>query len=128
MWSSFIGLLDQYHSKRRRCIKEIGKGQCGTVYTEAAIHEVFKINNPGKLDQLWNDCRMHKQVEEAFQQTPLELRGNINLPRILAWLTPSNCSILSDWHEMFPEAAQPDYALVSSRIDPIPEEMVYTLL
>ncbi len=128
MWSSFIEMVDRYYLKRRRCVKEIGRGQCGTVYTEAAIHEVFKVNNPGKLDQLWNDCCMHKQVEEAFQQTTFELRENINLPRILAWHTPSSGSTLPAWRETFPEAAQPEYGLVSSRIDPIPDKMVYTLV
>ncbi|KAK4947620.1 hypothetical protein LTR10_013566 [Elasticomyces elasticus] len=99
-------------------LKVIGKGQCGQIWTRVGSGLVIKTNNPGKEDQLWNDCCMHQVIEEAIRMT--NLHRVIRNPQFGYWAR------LTDgfWDDV-PEDIKPDieyrYGLVSSRIEPVTE-------
>ncbi len=98
--------------------KQIGKGKCGELW---AIGDwVLKVANVGKDTQLWNDCCMHRRVEEAFQQLPAALRKDISIPPWKNWVQPSRDQFWSDSTQWFPKGFQPRYGLLSTRIHPLP--------
>lgn len=107
-------------------LRQIGQGQCGTIWTLVGSRDVMKIPNPGKADQLWNDCCTHRMIEETLRTTPVDLRRDISIPQFCTWTqlifsNPTNEA----------RHKRPTYALVSSRIDPVTEslrrEVVITL-
>ncbi|KAL9105899.1 MAG: hypothetical protein Q9227_009010 [Pyrenula ochraceoflavens] len=110
--------------------QQLGKGQCGTVYALPDTDKVLKIMNPDKKDQLWNDCCMHKRIEEAFQQRPFELHKQqipIKIPQFGGWIPPVHVAF---WQECRGKSLSsegevevqllPTYGLISSRISPPP--------
>lgn len=111
---------DTHENNKLIAFRQIGKGQCGTVWALTGTTKVIKIPNEGKLDQLWNDCCTHKQIEEAFQQTLVALRKDINIPKFVEWIHPSNDLFWTGSRFMFPKDLQPTYGFVSSRIFPLP--------
>ena len=104
----------------QRGFKQIGSGQCGTVYALIGTTEVLKVPNPGKMDGLWNDAQMHKQVEEAFGRTSLELRQHINIPRFGQWVLPADTTFWNRYRKYFPQSFQPTHGIVSNRIFALP--------
>ncbi|KAE9963881.1 hypothetical protein BLS_008844 [Venturia inaequalis] len=104
----------------QQAFKDIGSGQCGTVYALVGTSEVLKICKPGKEDVLFVDCQMHVAIEEAFKAAPLHLHRNIALTSAGEWAQPDNAVFWSSYLEYFPQNFQPTYGLVSSRIFPLP--------
>ena len=108
------------HGGQSTC-KQIGQGQCGTVYTISGTDMVVKLpNGPEKYDELWRDCYIHKCVEEAFRNVPLALRGEINLPTIRAWVDPTTKPFWVDYTGAFGDG-ESSYGLLSDRIFPVPQ-------
>ena len=114
----FISQLSFPQSEQEDSHKQIGKGQCGTIW--AIRGSVLKVANPGKDVQLWNDCCKHKRVEEAFMEIPWDLRKSITIPRWENWVRPSRDYFWTDFHRFFPEDFEPTYGLLSTRINPLP--------
>ncbi|KAK5452141.1 hypothetical protein LTS15_007205 [Exophiala xenobiotica] len=106
-----------HENKELRVCKQVGKGQCGTVYALIRTTEVFKVPNPGKADQLYNDCLMHKAAEEAFLSCFFELRRDLNIPHCVRWVLPSDTLFWNEYSHHFP---QPTFGFMSSRILPLP--------
>jgi len=63
---------DTNHDK----LTQIGKGQCGTIYTLRGTSRVIKLpNGPYKVAELLLDGRLHAAVERAFRDV-----DSINVP------------------------------------------------
>ena len=118
--SSSFAINHLTHEERMQPnFKEIGSGECGTVYALMGTTEVLKVPNEGKIHDLWNDAQMHKQVDEAFGRASLKLRQHFNIPRYRQWVLPADRSFWNG-HRNFPKSFQPDHGLVSDRIFPLP--------
>jgi len=97
--------------------KEIGKGQCGTIYalTATAPTAVIKLPNASnKETELHNDDRIHLRVQKAFATVPSS-RWDINVPGLLGWVS-SNTEPFWANHA---GSLVPNYGLLSERIFPL---------
>ena len=100
--------------------EKIGEGQCGTVWALMGTKKVLKMPKANKGDQLWNDSVRHKRTEEAFQQTFVQLRKDINIPRYIQWIHPSNYAFWDENIGFLPKDTSKSHAFMSSRIFPVP--------
>ncbi|KAI4247267.1 MAG: hypothetical protein L6R40_001610 [Gallowayella cf. fulva] len=103
-----------------RAFEKIGEGQCGTIWSLTGLDLVLKVMKEDKTMQLWNDAEMHKRAEEAFQQVTIRLRQGIELPRYGQFINPSHDMFWKRNMKLFPTAIPETYALLSSRINPLP--------
>jgi hypothetical protein len=104
--SSNAAINQQAHEDlEQRIFNQIGSGQCGKVYALIGTTQGLKVPNQGKTEALWNDAQMHKQVEEAFGRTALELRQQINIPRFGQWVLP-RYNFLARVQKFFPAIIQ----------------------
>ncbi|KAK0259061.1 hypothetical protein LTS09_006350 [Friedmanniomyces endolithicus] len=106
---------------RLRLVRHIGQGQCGTVFALVGTGMVLKISNgPAKNDVLFQDCQIHKHVEEVFAAIPSAQRPDVSIPQFRSWINPLNEIF---WRDMPPNALSgfsKGYALLSERIFPLP--------
>ena len=117
---SYISITEAHVDTEKRTFKQIGSGQCGTVYALIGITEVLKVPNQGKTEALWNDAKMHVQVEEAFRRTLLERRQQINIPRFGQWVLSVDTAFWNGCKKYFPPSFQPTQGLLTSRIFALP--------
>lgn len=101
---------------------EIGRGQCGSVWSRVGNTKVLKIPNAHTdQDRLWVDACVHKQVQEAFEQAPSVYRQNICIPRMEKWVRPQDVRFWTEYNSFFPShAGTPNYGLLSERIFALP--------
>lgn len=100
---------------------QIGKGQCGTIFTLRDTEQVIKLpNTPAKLDELHRDICTHKRVRDAFLTLPSSLRRHVNIPKIGGWVSPSSTEVWQ-YARLFDAdgLTVPNYGLVSERIYPL---------
>ncbi|KAK7957264.1 uncharacterized protein PG986_006486 [Apiospora aurea] len=104
-----------------RAAREVGKGQCGTVYAMTGTQYVLKMPNDGKVNELFEDCCIHKEIEEAFSDLEISLRPEVNIPAFGEWIHPSNDQFWNSYLQYLPANTPKSYGLLSSRILPLPE-------
>jgi len=106
---------------RLRLVRHIGQGQCGTVFALVGTGMVLKISNgTAKNDVLFQDCQIHKHVEEVSAAIPSAQRPDVSIPQFRSWINPLNEIF---WRDMPPNALSgfsKGYALLSERIFPLP--------
>lgn len=105
--------------------RQIGKGQCGTIYTiryvtDNGIDEepsVLKLaNHEGKVEELKNDHEQHILVRKTYDGLPEDFRRNIDISRL-----QSDFGYTTN-------APSPRHAFTSSRILPVPRFILSTLV
>ncbi|KJY00575.1 hypothetical protein TI39_contig323g00044 [Zymoseptoria brevis] len=101
--------------------RHVGEGQCGIVYALQGTDFVLKIPKQGKADELFEDVKMHKTIEEAFESLRFRVRPDINIPRFGEWIHPSNQQFWKGHLSSFPPGTKETYGLLSARIFPLPE-------
>ena len=94
--------------------KQIGKGQCGTIWNLPGTNLVLKVANRGKEDGLKNDFSMHQKVEKAWRGTTAKCGSTVHLPRPQALKSPSDNVPWDDY------TSPPTYGLLSERIYALP--------
>ena len=101
--------------------REIGRGQCGTIWALGGVETAMKVpNSEANHGELWNDSRIHRVVQDAFQQTPTEFRSQVHVPAIQAWIQPSDPLWSENRQLLSITGLQPSYALLSEQIRPLP--------
>lgn len=112
------------NTELRNC-KNIGSGQCGTVFVFIGTNEVIKTpNGASKEDVLYQDARVHARGDEAFREAPLQLRRDIAVPQFRLWIQPKTYQWWDMRKDLFPpEHPTPSYGLVSERIFPLPRSV-----
>ncbi|CAD0112658.1 unnamed protein product [Aureobasidium uvarum] len=113
---------------------QIGKGQCGTIYTLHNPNQVTKTpNSTKKIPELQSDHISHEAVCGAFENAPEALSSKANVPKVHSFMSPpSDDDGLSYWirgsDEQIDLASNYNYGLLSERIfplrDPIPAALV----
>ncbi|KAH0846503.1 hypothetical protein AYO21_10144 [Fonsecaea monophora] len=98
--------------------KQVGKGQCGAVW--ALMDLVLKASNEVRRDQLWKDSCNHRRAEVAVQQAPWEFRPDINIPRWISLVQPSDGTFWSEFGGWFPQDFQPTCGVLSTRVHGLP--------
>ncbi|KAK1094131.1 hypothetical protein LTR48_000907 [Friedmanniomyces endolithicus] len=87
---------------RLRLVRHIGQGQCGTVFALVGTGMVLKISNgTAKNDVLFQDCQIHKHVEEVSAAIPSAQRPDVSIPQFRSWINPLNEIF---WRDMPPNA------------------------
>ena len=109
-------------------IRHIGEGQCGTVYSIAAPHNLqfaIKIAKTDKAEQLWQDYITHRDVEEIWASLPMSQRPDINIPQTVGWIQPACDEFWADYEhdDSSPPGFSRNYSLVSERIYPLPDPL-----
>ncbi|CAD0093690.1 unnamed protein product [Aureobasidium vineae] len=113
---------------------QIGKGQCGTIYTLHIPNQVNKTpNSTEKIPELESDFRSHKAVSEAFENAPQTLSSKANVPKADSFMSPpSGDDGLSYWthgaDEQIDLASNYNYGLLSERIFPLQDPIPTALL
>ncbi|KAI4724493.1 spermine/spermidine synthase [Aureobasidium sp. EXF-10728] len=116
---------------------QIGKGQCGTIYTLHDPTQVKKVPNaPAKISELRRDFESHTAVSKAFEHAPEALGSKADVPKVYGFMSPpSEDDELSYWIRVGPDeqidvASNYNYGLLSERIlplqDPIPTALLQT--
>ncbi|KAK0355161.1 hypothetical protein LTR02_003845 [Friedmanniomyces endolithicus] len=104
-----------------RQVRHIGQGQCGTVFALVGTGMVLKIaNGPAKKDVLFQDCQIHKHVEEGFATIPFTQKPDISTPQFRSWISLLNETFWRDMPPNSPTGFSKGYALLSERIFPVP--------
>ncbi|KAL5119173.1 hypothetical protein ACEQ8H_002881 [Pleosporales sp. CAS-2024a] len=101
----------------------IGKGQCGTIYGLKGTTMVMKLPNAyNKIDELFQDCQMHKLIYHIFSQVYSTPRSNLNVPKHEMWVSPDSKHFWKANGPLFGENVKvPNHGLVSERIFPLPQ-------
>lgn len=100
-------------------LRQIGKGQCGTIFTRAHSGVILKVANyPIKVEQCWNDFQIHVRVYEAIRS---HMR-NLSVPKPYGW-TQSDSKTWSPWQEAGLPSSLSDAmgGIMSERIFPLPK-------
>ncbi|MCJ1227720.1 hypothetical protein MMC12_004378 [Toensbergia leucococca] len=105
-----------FHQK----FKEIGQGTCGKVFALAGVSKVAKVPlTSAQPEKLYNDCCMHKLIEEAFDMAPSQYSRALSIPRFEEWLAPDAIGFWKEYGPRFPGEC-PSFCLISERIFPLP--------
>lgn len=96
----------------------IGRGGCGTVFEHTGLGNVLKLATEASSENLWNDCKVHVNVAEAFKSFSL----TIQIPMCHYFALAND----SDWWDSnikkFPPKFQiPTHVLCTERILPLPK-------
>ncbi|KAI4716225.1 spermine/spermidine synthase [Aureobasidium sp. EXF-10727] len=115
---------------------QIGKGQCGTIYTLHDPNQVKKIPNaPTKISELRLDFESHSAVSEAFEGAPEALGSKADVPKVYGFICPPSDDDGLSYSIRGPDeqidlASNHNYGLLSERIlplqDPIPTALLQT--
>ena len=100
--------------------REIGRGTCGKVIALAGVPKVAKIPLDSSLaEKLYNDCCMHKRIEDAFNTVPSQYSQDLAIPKFEQWIAPDAVGF---WKRYGPLILgdSPSFCLLSERIDPLP--------
>lgn len=112
--------------------RQIGKGQCGTVYAIGQDRVTKLPNSTVKADELFQDARIHELVIKAIQcvRRDSHIRIDINVPGFTAWLDPTSQPFWRDTVRRFDarSISVPNYGLISDQIHPLHLETRRTLV
>ncbi|KAK5019952.1 zinc finger protein-domain-containing protein [Cryomyces antarcticus] len=112
----------------QQCLREIGRGTCGTVFRKIGTDYVYKrAHCVGKGDdQLWNDCQQHFAIVQSFESAGVR---EPRIPRFISFITAADWEWWEENEAFFPESERkPADLLVTGRIMPVPEKVRKALI